>query len=161
MEDRFNVEVTCESSDIIGYIGAYINSAVRRSYSPAPSSLISITTHLNPFEPCLLNLGNARSSLAAAEVRAILSISFAVLTILLGLGKVFAQSLIKRGKKVYIAGRTESNLSATAKEIGAAGYFVVDVGNTDSLPGFVEKVTKDAPEVDCLINNAGIQVGWC
>jgi short-subunit dehydrogenase involved in D-alanine esterification of teichoic acids len=81
------------------------------------------------------------------------------LTILLGLGKVFAQSLIKRGKKVYIAGRTESSLSKTATEIGAAGYFVVDVGNTDSLPAFVEKVTKDAPEVDCLINNAGIQVG--
>lgn len=74
-----------------------------------------------------------------------------------GLGKVFAQSLIKRGKKVYIAGRTESNLSQTAKEIGAAGYFVVDVGNISSLPAFVEKVTKEAPEVDCLINNAGIQ----
>ncbi|KAG8747416.1 hypothetical protein FRC10_001087 [Ceratobasidium sp. 414] len=74
-----------------------------------------------------------------------------------GLGKVFAQSLIKRGKKVYIAGRTESNLSETAKEIGAAGYFVVDVGDLDSLPAFAEKVFKDAPEVDCLINNAGIQ----
>ncbi|KAG8686767.1 hypothetical protein FRC11_008401 [Ceratobasidium sp. 423] len=74
-----------------------------------------------------------------------------------GLGKAFAQSLIKRGKKVYIAGRTESNLAQTAKEIGAAGYFVVDVGNTSSLPAFVEKVTKEVPEVDCLINNAGIQ----
>ncbi|KAB5590028.1 Oxidoreductase DltE [Ceratobasidium theobromae] len=74
-----------------------------------------------------------------------------------GLGKCFAQSLIKRGKKVYIAGRTESNLAQTAKEIGAAGYFVVDVGNISTLPAFVEKVTKEAPEVDCLINNAGIQ----
>ncbi|KAG8704007.1 hypothetical protein FRC08_002513 [Ceratobasidium sp. 394] len=74
-----------------------------------------------------------------------------------GLGKVFAQSLIKRGKKVYIAGRTESSLSKTAKEIGAAGYFVVDVGDLDSLPAFAEKVFKEAPEVDCLVNNAGIQ----
>ncbi|KAG8682168.1 hypothetical protein FRC11_000169, partial [Ceratobasidium sp. 423] len=74
-----------------------------------------------------------------------------------GLGKAFAQSLIKRGKKVYIAGRTESNLAQTAKEIGAAGHFVVDVGNIPSLPAFVEKVTKEAPEIDCLINNAGIQ----
>ncbi|KAG8730264.1 hypothetical protein FRC11_007140, partial [Ceratobasidium sp. 423] len=74
-----------------------------------------------------------------------------------GLGKAFAQSLIKRGKKVYIAGRTESNLAQTAKEIGAAGYFVVDVGNISSLPAFVQKVTKEVPEVDCLINNAGIQ----
>lgn len=75
-----------------------------------------------------------------------------------GLGKVFAQSLIKRGKIVYIAGRTESSLVKTAKEIGAAGYFVVDVGDISSLPAFVEKVTKEAPEVDCVINNAGIQV---
>jgi short-subunit dehydrogenase involved in D-alanine esterification of teichoic acids len=75
-----------------------------------------------------------------------------------GLGKVFAQSLIKRGKKVYLAGRTESNLVETAKEIGAAGYFVVDVGDISSLPAFVERVTKEAPEVDCLLNNAGIQV---
>ncbi|KAF8753667.1 sepiapterin reductase [Rhizoctonia solani] len=74
-----------------------------------------------------------------------------------GLGKVFAQSLIKRGKKVYLAGRTESNLAQTTKEIGAAGYFVVDVGNTSSLPAFVDKVTKEAPEIDCLLNNAGIQ----
>ncbi|QRV87445.1 short chain dehydrogenase [Ceratobasidium sp. AG-Ba] len=74
-----------------------------------------------------------------------------------GLGKVFAQSLIKRGKTVYIAGRTESSLAKTAKEIGAAGYFVVDVGDLDSLPAFAEKVFKEAPEVDCLINNAGIQ----
>lgn len=74
-----------------------------------------------------------------------------------GLGKAFAKSLIKRGKKVYIAGRTESNLSSTAKEIGAAGYFVVDIADLASLPAFVEKVTKEAPEVDCLLNNAGIQ----
>ncbi|CCO35080.1 hypothetical protein BN14_09194 [Rhizoctonia solani AG-1 IB] len=74
-----------------------------------------------------------------------------------GLGKLFAQSLIKRGKKVYLAGRTESKLVQTAKEIGAAGYFVVDIGDIPSLPAFVERITKEAPEVDCLLNNAGIQ----
>ncbi|KAG8744131.1 hypothetical protein FRC10_010700 [Ceratobasidium sp. 414] len=74
-----------------------------------------------------------------------------------GLGKAFAHSLVKRGKKVYLAGRTESNLAATVKEIGAAGYFLVDVGDTASLPAFVERVVKEAPEVDCVLNNAGIQ----
>jgi len=39
---------------------------------------------------------------------------------------------------VYIAGRTESNLISTVEEIGAAGYFVVDVGDSDSLPAFGE-----------------------
>ncbi|KAG8756506.1 hypothetical protein FRC12_010541 [Ceratobasidium sp. 428] len=74
-----------------------------------------------------------------------------------GLGKAFARSLINRGKKVYIAGRTESNLVDTAKEIGAAGYFVVDVSELASLPAFTNKVISEVPEVDCLINNAGVQ----
>ncbi|QRV87443.1 short chain dehydrogenase [Ceratobasidium sp. AG-Ba] len=75
-----------------------------------------------------------------------------------GLGKATAQSLIKRGKSVYLADRNESALSATAKEIGAAGYFALDLTDISSLSAFAEKVQKDAPEIDCLINNAGIQV---
>ncbi|KAG9127194.1 hypothetical protein FRC07_000289 [Ceratobasidium sp. 392] len=74
-----------------------------------------------------------------------------------GLGRAFARSLINRGKKVYIAGRTESNLAETTKEIGAAGYFVIDVNDLAALPAFANKVITEAPEVDCLINNAGVQ----
>ncbi|KAG8747415.1 hypothetical protein FRC10_001086 [Ceratobasidium sp. 414] len=74
-----------------------------------------------------------------------------------GLGKAFARSFINRGKKVYIAGRTESNLIETTKEIGAAGYFVVDVSDLASLPSFANKVINEVPEIDCLVNNAGIQ----
>ncbi|KAH7320331.1 hypothetical protein B0J17DRAFT_724006 [Rhizoctonia solani] len=44
-----------------------------------------------------------------------------------------------------------------AKEIGAAGYFVVDIGNIPSLPAFVEKVIKEAPEIDFLLNNLSIR----
>ncbi|KAG9079486.1 hypothetical protein FS749_008483 [Ceratobasidium sp. UAMH 11750] len=73
-----------------------------------------------------------------------------------GLGKAFARSLVNRGKKVYIAGRTESNLVESAKEIGAAGYFVVDIADLVSLPSFVNKVIGEVPEIDCLINNAAI-----
>ncbi|KAG9079487.1 hypothetical protein FS749_008484 [Ceratobasidium sp. UAMH 11750] len=89
-------------------------------------------------ERCLLSLENAGSSLAVVEV--------------------FAQSLIGRGKKAYIAGRTEPDPTKTAKEIGVAGYFVVDVGDSDSLPAFAEKVFKEALEVDCLISNAVILI---
>ncbi|QRV72569.1 short chain dehydrogenase [Ceratobasidium sp. AG-Ba] len=78
-----------------------------------------------------------------------------------GLGKAFARSLISRGKKVYLAGRTESNIAETTQEIGAAGYFVVDVANVAALPTFVDKVIHEAPDLDCLINNAGIQVNLC
>lgn len=74
-----------------------------------------------------------------------------------GIGKAFAQYLISKGKKVLIAGRTESKLQSTAKEIGAEGYYVVDTGKTADIPRFVDTITKDHPELDCLVNNAGIQ----
>lgn len=74
-----------------------------------------------------------------------------------GIGKALSQQLIKDGKKVIIVGRTESTLKATAKEIGAAAYYVLDTGDIQSVPKFVEKLTSEHPDVDCLINNAGVQ----
>lgn len=68
-----------------------------------------------------------------------------------------AVELIKRGKKVLLAGRTEESLKSTASEIGAAGYYLLDVGNTSFLAGFVSKITSEHPELDCIINNAGVQ----
>lgn len=75
-----------------------------------------------------------------------------------GLGKAFARLLIKQGKKVYIADRKESAHAETAQEIGAAGSFVVDLANISALAAFAEKVINEAPEIDCLVNNAAIQV---
>lgn len=74
-----------------------------------------------------------------------------------GLGRAFSEHLIKQGKKVIIVGRTESNLQSTAKEIGATAYYVLDTGKISAIPSFVEKVTKEHPDVDCIINNAGVQ----
>jgi short-subunit dehydrogenase involved in D-alanine esterification of teichoic acids len=74
-----------------------------------------------------------------------------------GIGKALANQLIKDGKKVIIAGRTESNLQSASKEIGAAAYYVLDTGKVDSIPEFVKKLTSEHPELDCLINNAGVQ----
>lgn len=74
-----------------------------------------------------------------------------------GIGKAISQYLISQGKKVLIAGRTESKLQETAKEIGAAGYYLLDTGKTDTIPEFITKITADHPELDCLVNNAGVQ----
>lgn len=73
-----------------------------------------------------------------------------------GIGKALAQQLIKDGKKVIIVGRTESTLKQTAQEIGAEHY-VLDTGDIQSIPKFVEKLVSEHPDVDCLINNAGVQ----
>jgi short-subunit dehydrogenase involved in D-alanine esterification of teichoic acids len=74
-----------------------------------------------------------------------------------GIGKALAQQLIKDGKKVIIAGRTESKLREAAKEIGATAYYVLDTGDVASIPTFVQKLITEHADVDCLINNAGVQ----
>jgi len=74
-----------------------------------------------------------------------------------GLGKALAAYFIKRGKKVIIAGRTESKLRAAAEEIGATAYYVLDTGDIASIAGFVQRLTQEHPDVDCLVNNAGVQ----
>lgn len=60
-------------------------------------------------------------------------------------------------KSVIIAGRTESKLKSAASEIGATAHYVLDTGDVKSIPAFVSKITKEHPEIDCLINNAGVQ----
>lgn len=74
-----------------------------------------------------------------------------------GIGRALSQQLIKDGKKVIIAGRTESKLKETAKEIGATAFYVLDTGDVSSIPDFIKNITTDHPDLDCLVNNAGVQ----
>ena len=74
-----------------------------------------------------------------------------------GIGRALAEHFISRGKKVIIAGRTESKLQETAKDISAAAYYVLDTGKTADIGDFTKKLISEHPEVDCLINNAGVQ----
>ena len=74
-----------------------------------------------------------------------------------GIGKAIAEYLIKNGKKVIICGRTESKLESASKEIGASGYYVLDTGNIKAIPDFISKITSDHNDLDCLVNNAGVQ----
>jgi short-subunit dehydrogenase involved in D-alanine esterification of teichoic acids len=74
-----------------------------------------------------------------------------------GIGRALAEHFISKGKKVIIAGRTESKLRETSKAIGAAAYYVLDTGKTGDIGAFTTKLLKEHPEVDCLVNNAGVQ----
>ncbi|KAE8149905.1 NAD(P)-binding protein [Aspergillus avenaceus] len=74
-----------------------------------------------------------------------------------GLGKAIASYLLGKGKKVIIAGRTEHTLRQTAQEIGATDYFVLDTGVNSQIPSFIQTLVTKYPEIDCLINNAGVQ----
>ena len=74
-----------------------------------------------------------------------------------GLGRAMAEHFLKEGKKVIIAGRTESKLQETSKALNNCPYYVLDTGDIASIPDFVKKITNEHPELDCLINNAGVQ----
>ncbi|KAH9904279.1 short-chain dehydrogenase [Xylariomycetidae sp. FL2044] len=74
-----------------------------------------------------------------------------------GIGRAMAEYFIKRGKKVILVGRTESNLQSTAKEIGAAAHYVLDTGAVSEISSFIKRITADHPDLDCLVNNAGVQ----
>ena len=74
-----------------------------------------------------------------------------------GLGRAMAEALIAMGKSVIIAGRTEATLEKSASEIGAKDYYVLDVSNISAIPGFVKDILSKHPELDCVINNAGVQ----
>ncbi|KUI67944.1 putative oxidoreductase DltE [Cytospora mali] len=74
-----------------------------------------------------------------------------------GIGKGLAQYFQSKGKKVLICGRTESNLVSTHEELKCAGYYVLDTGDISQIPAFIQKITKEHPDLDCLVNNAGVQ----
>lgn len=74
-----------------------------------------------------------------------------------GIGRAMAEYFLSKGKKVIICGRTEANLITTHKEIKCAGYYVLDTGDVAKIPAFVAKITKEHPDLDCLVNNAGVQ----
>ncbi|SIN73497.1 3-ketoacyl-ACP reductase [Chitinophaga niabensis] len=77
-----------------------------------------------------------------------------------GIGRAIAIALAKEGVDIGLMGRTSSSLEATAKEVAALGvkvtYATADVGDINAVNAAVQQVTKDLPEIDILINNAGI-----
>lgn len=74
-----------------------------------------------------------------------------------GLGYAMAEWFQQQGKKVILVGRTESKLQEASKTLKNAPYYVLDTGKVADVPAFAKKVLKEHPEVDCLINNAGVQ----
>ncbi len=74
-----------------------------------------------------------------------------------GLGLAMAKSLIKQDKKVILVGRSGDKAKSTAQEIGALDAYTLDTGSISHIKSFVDLVIKQHPEVDCLINNAGVQ----
>jgi len=79
-----------------------------------------------------------------------------------GIGLASAKALGRMGFDVAICSRNPEELKQAAGEVEKLGVRclqgTVDVGKEGEVTGFVERVRSDWKRIDCLVNNAGIQL---
>ena len=74
-----------------------------------------------------------------------------------GIGFAFAKRFLERGNKVIICGRREDKLSDVKSKLPEIVTHACDVGEARSREDLVNWVVKEFPELNMLVNNAGIQ----
>ncbi|QKH05025.1 SDR family NAD(P)-dependent oxidoreductase (plasmid) [Bacillus cereus] len=74
-----------------------------------------------------------------------------------GIGLAFAERFIKAGNKVIVCGRRESVLHNVKEKFPSIVTRVVDVSIESERVALFDWVTEKYPEVNVLVNNAGIQ----
>ena len=77
-----------------------------------------------------------------------------------GIGFGLAKKFSELGNKVIITGRNEEKLKAAVSQLKNAEYIQCDQSNQNNLDDLLLKVQNDYPEVNVLINNAGIQYNY-
>ncbi len=73
-----------------------------------------------------------------------------------GIGRGLAESFLTLGNQVIIAGRRQQALDETTAANPGMRSVVFDVENTANIRTFVEHLRADFPDLNVLINNAGI-----
>lgn len=74
-----------------------------------------------------------------------------------GIGMALAERFLKRGNTVVICGRDPVKLEAMKKKHPAMITVVADTGKEKDRVDLWNRVTKEFPKLNVLINNAGIQ----
>jgi uncharacterized oxidoreductase len=75
-----------------------------------------------------------------------------------GIGQGLAEAFHERGNRVIISGRREDRLQATCARLAGMAYYALDVTNAEAIKSVARKVTADFPELNWVINNAGVQM---
>ncbi len=74
-----------------------------------------------------------------------------------GIGLGLAAAFHARGNRVIIAGRRRSTLEEAAALYPSMQYRVLDQDDAGEICRFAERITEDFPDLNVLVNNAGIQ----
>jgi uncharacterized oxidoreductase len=73
-----------------------------------------------------------------------------------GIGRGLAEELHKRGNTVIIAGRRKSHLDSVVKANPGIKAVELDLADPDSIKAVAKKLIAEHPNLNVLINNAGI-----
>jgi uncharacterized oxidoreductase len=74
-----------------------------------------------------------------------------------GIGLALAEEFLSRGNEVIICGRREEKLRGAKEKNPKLHTFVCDLSKADERIACTNSVIRDFPELNVLINNAGIQ----
>jgi uncharacterized oxidoreductase len=73
-----------------------------------------------------------------------------------GIGRGLAEALHAEGNQIVIAGRRKELLDKTVAANPGMKSVILDIANADAIRSFAEKLTKDYPALNVVIQNAGI-----
>jgi uncharacterized oxidoreductase len=73
-----------------------------------------------------------------------------------GIGRGLAEELHKRGNKVIVSGRRKSRLDSVTKASPGIEAVELNIADPDSIERVAKKLTAEHPDLNVLINNAGI-----
>ncbi|MCB0331595.1 MAG: SDR family NAD(P)-dependent oxidoreductase [Bdellovibrionales bacterium] len=73
-----------------------------------------------------------------------------------GIGRAFAETFLRLDNKVIIAGRTEENLKEVVTANSGIEYLQLDIAAAETIEPFVQNALKLYPDINVLMNNAGI-----
>ncbi len=75
-----------------------------------------------------------------------------------GIGLAFAEEFVRLGNKVVICGRRQNRLSAIQEKHSGIASRTCDISKTEEREALAEWVIYHHPDVNILINNAGVQL---
>ncbi len=77
-----------------------------------------------------------------------------------GIGLALAKEFLQLNNKVIICGRNADRLQAAKKKLPSLEAIQCDVANEDSVLALLEKIHQKHPDLNFLINNAGVMKLW-
>lgn len=75
-----------------------------------------------------------------------------------GIGRGLAEAFHQRGNQVIVAGRREERLREVCGRNAEMAWVVLDVTRPEEIRGIAAKVMGEFPALNCVINNAGVQM---